>query len=96
MSDSTRAQFEQAQGLNTPPDVVLERDQLLAERYEAIEALTHHKALQARVTALETALRTLLTTYDALSANDPRGHAGRFTDALRDARALLAFPERLA
>lgn len=37
-------------------DVVLERDELLAERYEAIEALTQHKALQARVTALEAAL----------------------------------------
>jgi len=40
-------------------DVVLERDELLAERYEAIEALTQHKALRARVTALEAALRTI-------------------------------------
>ena len=43
---------------------------------------------EARVAALEAALRTLVTTYDALFANDPRGNAVKFEEALAAAKAL--------
>jgi len=47
-----------------------------------------HDTLQARVAALEAALRALVTTYESLFDNDPRGNAVKFEDALAVAKAL--------
>jgi hypothetical protein len=40
------------------------------------------------VAALEAALRALVTTYESLFDNDPRGNAVKFEDALAVAKAL--------
>jgi hypothetical protein len=81
-------------------DVVLERDELLAERYEAIEALTQHKALRARVTALEAALRELLALVEdgrlVRNTTNDAHMPSYLSESVRLVKALATAKEALA